>query len=273
MKNGAAHPIQLKSAAITSFVLFLATVTVNALANILPINGVGTGTLSDEIPNLFVPSGLTFSIWGLIYLLLAVYGVTVLVKAFRPNAGIAGWDAVDGWAFSLNMAANSGWILAWHYRLTGLSLLIMIVILATLVFLEERGAVRDGPEAAAGRGFSRRLLLRTPINVYLGWICVATIANATAVLVKVGWNGFGLDPRIWTVVVIAAGLAVGLLLVFRRGAVAAPLVVVWAYAGIAIKRLGTDADHSTVVWVSAIVAAAVLAACAIGRWAINSRRE
>jgi len=30
-----------------------------------------TGDLSDLYPNLFTPAGLTFSIWGLIYLALA----------------------------------------------------------------------------------------------------------------------------------------------------------------------------------------------------------
>jgi hypothetical protein len=263
-----------KAAAIAAFVLFLATVAVNALANILPINGVQTGALSDEIPNLFVPAGLTFSIWGLIYLLLAAYGAAVLVVAFRPMAGPTSWKAADGWAFSLNMAANSLWIVAWHYRRTGLSFLLMLVILGTLLFLEERGAARDrgGAGKAATGGFPLRFLLRTPVNVYLGWICVATIANLTAVLVRAGWDGFGLDPRAWTLAVIAAAIAVGLLLVFLRGAVAAPLVIVWAFAGIAVKRLGVDADYSAAVWISAVAGAALLAAAAGVRWAVAARR-
>lgn len=54
-------------------VTFVTMVTVNALANILPINGIGTGAVSDSYPNLFAPAGLTFSVWGLIYLLLAAH--------------------------------------------------------------------------------------------------------------------------------------------------------------------------------------------------------
>lgn len=274
MKNPVVPSAASKAAAVSALVLFLATVAVNALANILPINGVGTGALSDEIPNLFVPAGLTFSIWGFIYLLLAGYAAAVLAHAFRPKAGEAGWEAADGWAFCLNMAANTLWILAWHHRRTGLALLLMLVILATLLFLEERNASRGRARTAGkgGAGMVRRFLLRTPVNVYLGWICVATIANVTAVLVKAGWGGFGLDSRIWTVALIAAGLAAGLLLVFLRGAVAAPLVIVWAYAGIVIKRLGTDADYSSAVWIAAIAAAAVLASAAVGRGAWSARR-
>jgi hypothetical protein len=48
-------------------------ISANALANILPVNGVSTGQVSDAYQNLFTPAGLTFSIWGLIYLLVAGY--------------------------------------------------------------------------------------------------------------------------------------------------------------------------------------------------------
>ena len=56
-------------------VSFVATVTVNYLAQLLPINGVTPGQVSDSMPNLFAPAGLTFSIWGLIYLSLAAFSV------------------------------------------------------------------------------------------------------------------------------------------------------------------------------------------------------
>ena len=52
---------------------FLAMVITNSLANIIPINGQNTGEVSDSYQNLFAPAAITFSIWGLIYLLLAIY--------------------------------------------------------------------------------------------------------------------------------------------------------------------------------------------------------
>jgi hypothetical protein len=253
-----------RAAALLCLVFFVITVTTNALANILPINGVGTGQLSDELPNLFVPAGITFSIWGLIYLLLLGYVLAVIAGAFGRKPA-APWSAADGLVFSLNMAANSLWILAWHHRRVGLSLALMLVILASLVWLEERQAAARRVSGSPGPRLPR-LLLSTPINVYLGWICVATIANVTALLVKTGWDGFGVDPRVWTVAVIAAGLAIGLLLVFRRGAVAAPLVIVWAYAGIVLKRLQTDAAYSRAVWIAAGASAIVLLAVALLRY-------
>ena len=238
--------------------LLLATLVVNALANILPINGRTTGEVSDALPNLFVPAGLTFSIWGLIYLLMAGAVTAGIIEAFQKGRNPA-WSAIDYTVLAVNLAANCGWILAWHYGQVARSLVLMLVILASLVFLEERRYVASRAPAP-DLGTARRFFLSTPINVYLGWISVATIANVTALLVSSGWDGFGLDARVWTVIVIAAGLAVGLVLAFARKAIAAPLVIVWAYAGSVIKRAGVDPAYSRPVWIAALAASVILVA-------------
>ena len=61
---------------IMNILLFTAMIVINGLANALPINGFTTGELSDLYPNLFVPAGVTFSIWGIIYLLLLIFIIT-----------------------------------------------------------------------------------------------------------------------------------------------------------------------------------------------------
>ena len=256
---------KLLPAALASLVAFAGVVVVNGLANALPLNGANTGVLSDEIPNLFVPAGLTFSIWGLIYLLLAGHIIALIGESRRGEK--SAWTGRDAVLFLLNMAANAAWIFAWHWRMVGLAMVIMLVILATLIALEQAnqkkldsgGALYPAAPGAQEKGqAARRLFLTVPLRVYLGWISVATIANATAVLVKAGWGGFGLDPRFWTVLVIIAGLVVALGFSVWKRQVAAPLVVVWAYAGIVIKRLQTDAQYSAVVWIAALVAAALI---------------
>lgn len=253
----------LRSLSVFSALAFVGVVVVNALANALPLNGVNTGALSDEIPNLFVPAGLTFSIWGLIYVLLAGYIIAVLREAWRSSrdTGEPAWTGRDAALFLVNAAANMAWIFAWHWRLVGLSMILMLVILGTLIALERRNQARladGGVLSASGGGKARRFFLTVPLRVYLGWISVATIANATAVLVKANWDGFGLDPRVWTVIVIVAGLAVALGFSVGKRQIAAPLVVAWAYAGIVLKRTQVDSAYSAPVWIAALVAALVI---------------
>lgn len=262
-----------RAAAVVTVLSFIVMVGLNGLANALPLNGVTTGALSDEIPNLFVPAGLTFAIWGLIYALLLGYAAAALSAAFGKEASPR-WSAADGWIFSLNATLNAAWIAAWHWRLVGLSLAIMLGVLATLIALLERihradmikplGASNGLKAARIGGSELREFFLRAPILVYLGWICVATIANATAFLVTAGWDGFGLSPNAWTVAMIAAGALVGLLLVLRRGAVSSALAVVWAYAGIVLKRASTDPEATMPIIVAAAIAAGLVASVALG---------
>ena len=70
--------IKYKILAISNFLAVIITIVINSLANIIPFNGKYTGELSDQIPNLFVPAGLTFSIWGVIYLLLIGFVIKLL---------------------------------------------------------------------------------------------------------------------------------------------------------------------------------------------------
>lgn len=256
--------------AAASVAAFVAMVTMNGLANALPLNGVNTGQLSDEIPNLFVPAGITFAIWGVIYALLLGYVAAVARAGFGP-VGAGAWEPADGMLFSANAALNAGWILAWHWRLIPLSLAVMAGILVTLILLEERGRARRYAGTDGG-GRLARFFLRVPILVYLGWICVATIANVTALLVTAGWNGFGMPETAWTVIAIAAGAAVGCILALARGAVSSALVVIWAYAGIVMKRSATDPSETAAVIAAAYAGmAAVALAAALSLY--RSRRK
>jgi translocator protein len=210
-------------------------VTVSALANALPINDRTTGELSALYPNLFVPAGITFSIWGLIYLLLIGFALfQARTLASREKDGFV--ERIGGWFF-LAGVANASWIFAWHYERVGLSVLIMIVLLLSLLATYLRLGIGATP-APPGE----RFLIRLPISVYLGWVTVATIANVTAYLVATGWEGFGLPDQAWAALMIAAAAAITLVIVRTRGDVAFSLVVLWALLGILIRRLQMDPE-------------------------------
>lgn len=225
---------------------FLGTVIVNGLANALPINNKATGELSDQYPNLFVPAGLTFSIWGLIYLLLAIFTVYSLVRAIRGDTRGSFIDKI-GILFFLSCVANIGWIFAWHYEIVLISLVIMLLLLGFLLAIYLRLGV--GNKAPTTK---EQYLVHLPFSVYLGWITIATIANVTALLVDINWNRFGLSEQFWTVAVIAVGIAIALGVLVRRRDVFYCLVVDWALLGILIKRLATSVPAQSVIIVTIV---------------------
>ena len=203
----------------------------NYLANSLPINGKTTGQLSDSYPNLFVPSGITFSIWGVIYLLVAAYCVIQFLPASKEIS------IKIGWLFILSCVFNGLWIVAWHYQKLPLSLLIMIGLLVSLILINLQ--LKDLPVG----------VLKATFGVYLGWICIATIANITAVLVDYGWGGIGISQQAWTIIMIAAGTLIVSLTVMRIDNPFIGLSVVWAFTGIIIKR---SADYRSIVIAAAL---------------------
>ena len=243
---------------VLNIVSFIAVLVVNTLASTVGINGQRTGALSDGIPNLFVPSGLTFSVWGVIYLLLLLFAIAQARGLFSSGQNAPEGTLKMGWLFSLSSAANIAWLLLWHYELVGLSQVAMLVLLASLLGIYLR--------LGTGRSRARpgeRVFFRLPFSVYLGWITVATIANATALLVKAGWNGFGLEPQVWAVVVIAVAALVTAVVLAARRDVAFGTVVLWALAGIALKRSADQGAASSVVFLAAVVCGAVVAAAII----------
>ena len=234
----------------------LATLTVNTLAVLLPLNGKTTKSLSDGLPNLFVPAGLTFSIWGLIYVLLICYGVYQLAAVFRKDP--PEYHTKIGWLFVLASVENCAWIFAWHYQQVLLSLLIMAALFLTLLFLYLKLDIPKLPLSKRDRWF-----VQLPFSVYFGWITVATIANVTGWLVSVNWNGFGITPVFWAILVIAVAAFIAIAMLLTRKDVAYSLVIIWALLGIAIKRLDRPADFSaqlsTPVGIAAIIAMGLIA--------------
>jgi len=229
---------------ILNLVGFLGMVTVNALASALPINNKTTGELSDQYPNLFVPAGFTFSIWGLIYVLLAIFVVYQLIIVIKKDGQQPSFVERIGLLFFGSSAANIGWIFAWHYEMVPLSLVLMLLLLGCLIAIYLR---LDIGKSAAPK--IERYLVHLPFSVYLGWITIATIANVTALLVDINWNTFGLGEQFWAVAVISVGIAIALSVLFTRKDIFYCLVVDWALFGILMKRLAVETvpDRSVIV--------------------------
>jgi len=216
---------------VSNIIAFLVVIVVNGLANALPLGGNTTGDISDLYPNLFTPAGLTFSIWGVIYLALAVFIVYQARDLFSSKKIEMPFLESIGWLFVLSCLANAGWIFAWHYRQVLFSLAVMLVLLFSLIMIYLNLDIGNKSVDS-----STRIFVHLPFSLYLGWITVATIANISAVLVHYQWGGWGLSEVFWTIVVILAGTVIALINIFQRGDIAYSVVVLWAFLGIIIKR-------------------------------------
>jgi hypothetical protein len=214
---------------IITWLLFVGVIAVNALANILPINGYNTGQVSAFYPNTFVPAGFTFSIWGVIYLLLFSYTIgntyyTLKQKQF-PKA-FAFIERINNY-FLLTCFFNMSWILAWHFLQIELSVLIMLLFLITLIQLFLKSTT-----IANALTSTQKFILQTPFIVYLGWISVATIANITALLVAYKWTAYSIAPVYWSAAMILIAIVLAMLILSKFKVVEFALVVAWALWGI-----------------------------------------
>lgn len=216
---------------ITSLVVvtYVLMILLNGLANVIPINGVTTGEVSDAYFDLFAPATVTFSIWGLIYLLLAGYTLFQL-GLFQEDRGAARAELFRriGLFFAISSVANALWIIAWHYQFIGVSLLLIIIVLGCLYMIST---------IVEGQKFSvkEKVLIQLPFRVYFGWITVATIANFVTFLVSIGWTGIA--TQFWTAAMLLLGLAIGIAVIKKFRDLAYGLVLIWAYSGILIKHI------------------------------------
>lgn len=228
-KKDISIPIEILTAA--SFLLMIIT---NVLANLLPINGVTTGQISDFYPNLFVPAAFAFSIWGLIYMLLAGY-VFYQLGLFKGRVNIAeeSFENKIRRVFIISSFANSLWIVTWHYFQIVFSMIlitVMFICLGYIFFTLNK----------YNFSFDKRIFVKIPFSIYFAWITVALIANFVVVAVSKQWYFFAAAEINWTIILLLLGLAFALLVVYRYKDAVYGMVIVWAYSGILIKHMSVN---------------------------------
>jgi hypothetical protein len=245
---------------------FLAMVAVNILANLLPINGMTTGDISDNYPSLITPAGYTFLIWTVIYILLCAYVVYQLefngrVRTMSPKIS----DHIRLF-FAFSCLCNTAWIFAWHYRYIALSLVLIITILVCLsiinkyIFLEELSP-------------SEKFFVRLSFSIYFGWITVATMINTFVLLISIGWRNFGLPAQILTILAALIILIIASFYTIKNRSIVYAATVIWAYVGIVVKhtsKSGFDCQYPEVVF--AIMICILLLLIEMGYVILNKKK-
>lgn len=235
--------------------LFITIVTIifNGLANALPLNGQNTGQISDRFQVYFVPAGYVFSIWGLIYIGWLAFAIYQLLPAQRDNPRL---ERI-GYLFALSGIANMAWLFFWHYEYFVLTVVVMLTLLLLLIAIYLRLQIGKVQVTSI-----ERWCVDIPFSVYLGWITVATIANITSLLNYLQWNGWGISPEAWTIIMLTAGVIIASAISLTRGDIAYMLVIIWAFAGIAIKHAGVPVV-ATGAWVATALVGLMLVAVGI----------
>jgi benzodiazapine receptor len=231
-----------------NMVAAIVTIVMNVLANALPFNGQNTGTISDQFKVYFVPAGYVFSIWGLIYVGIIAFAIYQALPSQRENQLLR----KIGYLFVLSCIANIAWLFLWHYNFFVWTLVAMIALLICLIGIYLTLGI-GRTSATTAETWS----VKIPFSVYLGWITVATIANVTDVLYYINWSGWGLSPETWMIIILIVAVAVAALVSFTRGDIAYMLVIIWAFAGIAIKHSSNKMIANT-TWIMTGVVALLL---------------
>ena len=205
----------------------IVTLVMNTLAVVLPLFGRSTKEISDSYPSFFTPAGLTFSIWSVLYLSQIAFAVYQAQPAQATNPRIR---AVR-WPFVAACLFNAVWIIAWHGLVVWASMILMLGLLGSLIVAYNRLQIGVTPVSPA-----ESWLVRVPISLYLGWITVATVANAVTLFLTLGWNDQGTLGRVLAAVLILVAAGIGAAFSLGRRDVAYNLVLLWAFFGIYLAR-------------------------------------
>jgi hypothetical protein len=238
---------------IGNIVAFIITLIINGLSNTTLIGGRTTAEVSALYPTLITPAGYVFSIWGIIYVLLAIF----LVYQILPRNRDKQFHKQISFLFILSCIFNISWLFLWQNLLLTYSTILIAGLLLSLmaIYLRLNIGKSDVP-------LMERLAVQLPFSVYLGWVTIATIANVAVALVSVGWDGFGLSLETWAVLVLAIALIIDLIVIVTRRDIAYSLVFIWALAGIAVNQTNSNviltAEIAIIIIIVALAATIVV---------------
>ncbi|GAA1851474.1 TspO/MBR family protein [Microbacterium koreense] len=212
-----------------------------------PIQEAAGGFLNSD-STLIAPGTGAFRIWSVIYTGMLAYAIWQVLPGQRHDAR----QERIGWWVAASLILNAAWIGVVQADLLWLSLPViamLLVVLCRIFVILRRTRPKNIVETVVADG---------AIGLYLGWVIIATVANATAILYATGFDGFGIAPEIWSAIVLGAAALIGIALAFWSGGRLAPAASLsWGIAWVAIARF-TAEPYSPETGVAAIVAVALI---------------
>ena len=209
-------------------IFFILTLVVNTLGGLGIINDMSQSDVSDKYFTLITPAGFTFSIWSVIYGLIAA-SLVVLYLRRETSYYQRALDKITP-LFILTSVLNIAWIVLFSYELVELSTLFIFAYTIVLALIcKQLLAIND----------RKHFLLPLTFGLNTGWLMIATVVNVASSLVKLEWNGFGLSDDLWGMIILIVAILIVVFVTTQTHNAAIPLPIAWAYFGIH-KSLATE---------------------------------
>lgn len=220
------------------------------------------GGVFNQDATLLAPAGPAFTIWSLIYAGLVGYAIW---QALPGQATVERHRALGYWMLA-SMLLNALWLvvvqLAWLVLSVGVIVALLAVLAVSFVRLRRR----------PGAGAVGAVLLDGTVGLYLGWVMVATVANVTAVLVALGFQGLGASPELWAIgVLVVTGALVVAVIAWGRGRLAPAAASAWGIAWIGVARSTGELSSQPVATTAFTIALIIVVAVVTVRLAAHRR--
>ncbi len=226
--------------AILNFVIYTIAFLTSTLSQTGKIGNKNMGEVSDKYDALFTPAGITFSVWGVIYVSLFAFCTYHLLKSYKkPIGDEANQNLLNiGYLFTINNLAITAWVFAFlnEYMLVSVGLIIIQLICLVMIHINLN---IYNPQAKT----STKIFTYFPLTIYLAWISIATVANISAWLISINFNGWGITAVYWTIIMICVATLISVFVILKMRNYWFVLVIIWALYGIILKRNEAGADE------------------------------
>lgn len=185
-------------------------------------------------------------------MLYAIYQLLPAQRSSRRHARLRPWVA-------LSALLNAGWLAVVQADSVWGSVVVIVILLAVLLRIllilraEEPLSIID------------TVITDGTLGLYLGWVTVATTANAAALVWTEDPGTF--DGWEWVavgVIAVVALASIGLSL-YTWGRIAPAIAISWGLAWVAIGRTSGEFESQIVVWAAVIASASVIATAIAAR--------
>jgi translocator protein len=190
------------------------------------IGGMTQADISEMFSTAVTPAGFTFSIWSIIYLSWIIAWVYIAFfekQNIKKQSRSLQDDKKSIISFATAIALTAVWLIPWGYLQIGVSLIIMLAILALLAYVFTRMRTAN-------------IVVRSSIEITLAWIIMATALNITVWMRYMGWSIGGPTDLYYAIGALGAVLILVAYLQCRYRSYIISGVFLWTLFGVYIAH-------------------------------------